>query len=233
MVQDTPDSGTLVRCPAESCRASFSVAQQRLGKSMACPSCARRMTARPLAIEAQLVEQQARIAGSTGVSIERLPFVVLLDDLRSLWNVGSIFRTADACGVRELILAGITGYPPRPEIAKTALGAEDAVAWSYRADAREALQETRASGYATVAVECTPRAVSLEAMEWPEAVCLVMGNEVAGVSSPVMDACDHHVSIPMRGVKDSLNVAVAFGIVAHHLATWLERVAPLERKRCD
>ena len=191
------------------------------------------MTASPLAIEAQLVEQQARIAGSTGVSIERLPFVVLLDDLRSLWNVGSIFRTADACGVRELILAGITGYPPRPEITKTALGAQDAVAWSYRADARDALEHARAAGYVTVAVECTPRAVSLEAMEWPQAVCLVMGNEVAGVSSPVMDACDHHVSIPMRGVKDSLNVAVAFGIVAHHLATRLDRGAPKESKRCD
>jgi tRNA G18 (ribose-2'-O)-methylase SpoU len=191
------------------------------------------MTARPLAIEAQLAAQQARIAGAAGASIARLPFVVLLDDLRSLWNVGSIFRTADACGVREIVLAGITGYPPRPEISKTALGAEDAVAWSYRADARQALEERRALGYEPVAVELSPRATRLEAMQWPEAVCLVLGNEVAGVSSPVMDACDRHVSIPMRGIKDSLNVAVAFGIVAHHLATQLERARPVESVRCE
>ena len=183
MGRDTSEASTSVRCPADSCRASFAVPAQRLGKSMACPSCGRRMTARPLAIESQLVAQQSRIVGGEGASIERLPFVVVLDDVRSLWNVGSIFRTADACGVRRIVLAGITGYPPRPEISKTALGAEQAVAWSYRADAREALAEMRAAGYEPVALEATPRAVSLEAAEWPASVCLVLGNEVAGVSS--------------------------------------------------
>lgn len=233
MVQDTFLATALVRCPSEGCRASFELATQRLGKSMACPTCGQSMTARPRSIEAQLVAQQDRISGGVGASIERLPFVVLLDDLRSLWNVGSIFRTADGCGVREIVLAGITGFPPRREISKTALGAEEAVAWSYRADARQALEEMRRRGYEAVAVESTPRATSLEAMEWPEAVCLVLGNEVAGVSSPVMDACDHHVSIPMRGVKDSFNVAVAFGIVAHHLATRLERAVATESGRCE
>jgi tRNA G18 (ribose-2'-O)-methylase SpoU len=151
---------------------------------------------------------------------------VLVDNVRSLWNVGSILRTSDACGVREVVLAGITGTPPRVQISKTALGAEQAVAWRYRAEPGEALEELIANGYTPVAVEATPRAVPLDEMAWPSPVCLVIGNEVAGVTPRVLEACPHHASIPMRGVKDSLNVAVAFGIAAHHVARVLERAAP-------
>jgi tRNA G18 (ribose-2'-O)-methylase SpoU len=143
---------------------------------------------------------------------------VLVDSVRSLWNVGSIFRTADACGVREIALAGITGCPPRPEIAKTALGADRAVAWRYFSDPVEALGALRGSGYAPVAVELSPRAVPLARIVWPAAVCLVVGNEVAGISPAVLEACERHVAIPMRGIKGSLNVAVAFGIAAHAAA---------------
>ncbi|MCH7781009.1 MAG: TrmH family RNA methyltransferase, partial [Acidobacteria bacterium] len=96
------------------------------------------MTARPLEVERKLLEQQARIGGGEGAEIERLPFAVVLDNVRSLWNVGSMFRTADACGVQKMMLTGVTGYPPRPELSKTALGAEQAVAWSYLADPVEA-----------------------------------------------------------------------------------------------
>ena len=212
-----------VRCPAPACAAVFEVEAARLGRSMHCPECGVRMTARPLGIEDRLRAQQEQIRGEPGLAIPRLPFAVLIDDVRSLWNVGSIFRTADACGVGEIVLCGITGCPPRVQIAKTALGAEQAVAWRYRADAGEGLSELVAAGYTPVALETSPRAVSFESFEWPARVCLAVGNEVAGITPAVLDAAAHHVSIPMRGVKDSLNVAVAFGIVAHHVSRALAR----------
>lgn len=215
-------TGEPVRCPSERCAAVFEVESRRMGRSVQCPTCGNRLTARPLGIAARLAAQQERILDQPGLPIPRLPIAVLVDNVRSLWNVGSILRTADACGVREVVLSGITGAPPRVQIAKTALGAEQAVAWRYRADAGEALGELVAQGYAPVAVETTPRAVSIEELDWPSPVCLVIGNEVAGVTPQVLEACPRHASIPMRGVKDSLNVAVAFGIVAHHVARVLE-----------
>lgn len=218
-------TGEPVRCPSEQCDAVFDVESRRLGRSVHCPACGTRLTARPLGVEARLAAQEARILGQPGLPIARLPIAVLVDNVRSLWNVGSILRTADACGVREVVLSGITGAPPRVQISKTALGAEQAVAWRYRADAVEALSELVARGYAPVAVETTPRAVSIETIDWPSPVCLVIGNEVAGVTPQVLEACPRHASIPMRGVKDSLNVAVAFGIVAHHVARVLDSAA--------
>ena len=146
------------------------------------------------------------------------PLVGVLDNLRSAFNVGSIFRTADACGADQLVLAGITGCPPRSEISKTALGAEEAVAWSYFADAREALDELRSEGFTPVALESSARAVPLQAFDWPARIGLVIGNEVAGVSAQLLDLCSKHVRIPMRGHKESLNVAVACGIAAHAAA---------------
>lgn len=217
--------GEPVRCPAERCDAVFEVESRQLGRSVHCPACGVRLTARPLGVEARLAAQQERILGQPGLPIPRLPIAVLVDNVRSLWNVGSILRTADACGVREVVLSGITGAPPRVQISKTALGAERAVAWRYRADTGEALRELVAQGYIPVAVETTPRAVSIETLDWPSRVCLVIGNEVAGVAPEVLEACPLHASIPMRGVKDSLNVAVAFGIVAHHVARVLDPAA--------
>jgi tRNA G18 (ribose-2'-O)-methylase SpoU len=190
---------------------------------MHCPNCGVRMTCRPLAVEEQLREQQQRIRGGGGASIERLPFSVVVDNVRSLWNVGAVFRSADACGVQQLVLTGITGCPPRAEITKTALGAEQAVAWSYRADPLEAVNEQIARGFVSVALETTPRSVSLGELRWPERTCLVLGNEVAGITAPVLEACRHHVTIPMYGVKNTLNVAVAFGIAAHAAARALSR----------
>ena len=152
----------------------------------------------------------------------RLPLAILADNLRSLWNVGSLFRTSDACGVRLLSLCGITGTPPRESIAKTALSAELAVRWCYRAEALTGLTELMADGYTPVALETTTDAVPLEEFRWPEQPCLVVGNEVRGISPEVLDACTLRVMIPMRGVKESLNVAVALGIAAHHAARQLE-----------
>jgi len=214
---------TAVRCPSETCGAEFTLAASRLGRSTHCPSCGVRMTARPLEIERKLVEQQARIRGGKGAGIERLPFAVVLDNVRSLWNVGSMFRTADACGVQEMLLTGVTGCPPRPELSKTALGAEEAVAWSYLADPVEAVRRLTGHGFEAVALETSPRGVPLDRFEWPDRVALVVGNEVAGVGAPVLGACSRHLSLPMLGVKDSLNVAVAFGIAAFAAARALRR----------
>jgi len=173
------------------------------------------MTARPLEVEHKLLDQQTRIAGGPGARIERLPFTVVLDNVRSLWNVGSIFRSADACGVRKIMLTGITGCPPRPELTKTALGADEAVAWSYLADPVEAVRSVAREGFEPVALETSPRAVPLDRFAWPDRVALVVGNEVAGIADPVLEECSHHLSLPMLGVKNSFNVAVAFGIAAY------------------
>jgi len=154
--------------------------------------------------------------------MERLPLVTLIDNVRSLWNVGSIFRTADACGVSHLALCGITGCPPREEISKTALGAEEAVAWSYHAEPLDAIEKFRADGFVPVALEATDGATPLDEFEWPRRVALVVGNEVAGVGPGLLGACDARVGIPMYGIKDSLNVAVAYGIAAHHAARQLD-----------
>ncbi|MFQ5767567.1 MAG: RNA methyltransferase [Acidobacteriota bacterium] len=204
-----------IRCPSPSCATIFAVPPEQLGHNGRCPFCGVGLTARPLAVEARLREQEATIRGLAVSPLHRLPLVVLADNIRSLWNVGSIFRTADACGVERLVLTGITGHPPRPEIAKTALGAEQAVAWNYRASAIEALAEIRSQGFTPVAMETGEKARDVHRFAWPARICLVIGNEVTGVSPPLMAACSHQVCIPMRGMKDSLNVAVAFGIVAH------------------
>ena len=214
---------TRARCPVPACATIFEVEPERLGRNVRCPACGVAMTARPPEVEARLAAQEERLTGGSGHPLERLPLVVLVDNVRSLWNVGSIFRTADACGVKQLVLSGITGCPPRPQISKTALGAEEAVPWYYRADPREALEELVHLGYTAVAVETSPRAIPVDELSWPARVALIIGNEVAGVTPQVLDACPVHVSIPMRGVKDSLNVAVAFGIAAHHATRVLTR----------
>lgn len=214
-----------VGCPNDECGATFDVQDERMGRSAHCPVCGVRMTCRPLAVEAQLREQERRIRGGAGAAIERLPFAVVVDNVRSLWNVGAIFRTADACGARQLVLTGITGCPPRPEIAKTALGAEQAVTWSYRADPLDAVSEMIGQGYTAVALETSARSVALDELRWPERTCLLVGNEVAGITTPALEACELHVNIPMYGVKNTLNVAVAFGIAAHAAARALHRSA--------
>jgi len=212
-----------VACPSDDCRVVFEPHRGWLGKNMYCPACGVRMTARPLEVEAEIRRRPDVVPGGRAGARRRLPFVVVLDNVRSLWNVGSIFRTADACGVERLILTGITGRPPRAEISKTALGAEQVVDWDYRADPGDALSDWTEAGYTPVALESGPDAVPVDSASWPERVCLLLGNEVAGVSQERVDRCGLSVSIPMLGVKKSLNVAVAFGIAAHSVASALVR----------
>ena len=144
----------------------------------------------------------------------------LLDNIRSTFNVGAMFRTADGAGLRHLHLAGITPTPDHPKVAKTALGAESSVPWTAHANGLEAALELCDLGYHLWALERGPRSISLfeAARSMPaEPVLLVVGNETAGVDPGLLDACERVVAIPMQGVKQSLNVAIAFGIAAYTL----------------
>lgn len=146
---------------------------------------------------------------------EKNPVTVVLDNIRSLNNIGSFFRTCDAFAMERIILCGITATPPDREIHKTALGAELTVPWEYFAKAADAVVELKRQGYRIVAVEQAEGAVSLEryAAEPDVKHALVFGNEVDGVSQEVMDICDAAVEIPQYGTKHSLNVAVSGGVV--------------------
>jgi tRNA G18 (ribose-2'-O)-methylase SpoU len=149
-------------------------------------------------------------------------FVAVLDNVRSLHNVGSIFRTADGAGVGKLYLCGMTGAPPRPEIRKAALGAEETVAWEYFKHTHDALAKLRQEGYYLLALEKTATSVNYRRAAYPFPLALVVGHEYNGIAPETLDHCDGAISLPMRGTKISLNVAVAFGIAAYEIANRLE-----------
>jgi len=151
----------------------------------------------------------------------RLPFCVVLNDIRSLYNVGAIFRTADGAGVEKLWICGITAHPPDTQISKTALGAEKEVPWEYRRDAREVLRELKILGYQIVFLEQLAESIPYQDFRPSGPVCLVLGNEVSGVSEELIALCDKTLEIEMAGRKNSLNVAVAFGVVAFHFRNHL------------
>ncbi|MGA2588772.1 MAG: RNA methyltransferase [Bryobacteraceae bacterium] len=160
---------------------------------------------------------QATQAASAYESIRPLPVSVLLDNVRSMYNVGAFFRTADAAGVEKLYLCGITSHPPKKAISKTALGAEDRTAWEHDWDPLPILGGLRGRGYETAAIETTTHAVDL--FDWKPRfpVCLVFGHEVEGIRPEVARRCDTHVRIPMLGIKHSLNVATAGGVAIYEL----------------
>jgi len=149
--------------------------------------------------------------------IVKLPVAILLDNVRSLYNVGSFFRTADGAGAEQILLCGITGRPPEKAISKTTLGAENSVAWSHHQDAAPLLAALRARNYELAAIETTPTAVDL--FDWRPnfPVCVLFGHEVEGLNPELSALADTHVRIPMLGVKHSLNVATAGGVVIYEL----------------
>ena len=149
------------------------------------------------------------------------PFAALLDDIRSMWNVGSMFRSADGAGVGKLYLCGITACPPRKEITKTSLGAEEVIPFEYHVSALDAIIPMKSRGVKIVSLEVEERSIPLSSFSPTPPLCLVVGNEVTGVSREVLDASDAIVRLPMRGVKGSLNAAVAFGIAAYAIAARL------------
>jgi len=150
----------------------------------------------------------------------KLPIVVVLDDIRSLHNIGSVFRTADAFAIEKIILCGITAQPPHREIQKTALGATESVEWEYTESCIEAIEQLRANNYQICGVEQVAGSIMLDTFQLENSsqqVALVFGNEVRGVSQLVLDACDDFIEIPQNGTKHSLNVSVSVGVVLWEL----------------
>ena len=160
---------------------------------------------------------RATALGAAYARIDRLPVTVLLDNIRSLYNVGAFFRTADAVKAERICLAGICPTPDDMRIAKTALGAERVQPWIRSADPLEAIIELQARGYEVAAVETTLHALDL--FDWPARfpVCIVFGHEVDGISPALLERCDIHVRIPTLGTKQSINVATAGGVVLYEL----------------
>jgi len=160
-------------------------------------------------------------------SVERLPVVAILENIRSLYNVGSIFRTSDAALVQGLILTGYTPTPPRKEIEKTALGATLTIPWEHSPNPINSIQQLRAQGYRICCLELTDQSIpyyTLPRSQFP--LCLILGNELTGISSGMMELCDFGIEIPMYGTKHSLNVAVAYGIAVFELSRiWRQVVA--------
>ncbi len=147
----------------------------------------------------------------------RFPVVALLDNIRSMYNVGAFFRVADGVGLEKLCLCGITAHPPKGGIRKTALGAEGTVPWEHSWDAVQTAERQRVSGYQLAAIETSSSAVDLFQWQPKFPVCVLFGNEVDGLHPQLLEMADAHVRIPMLGQKNSLNVATAGGVVLYEL----------------
>ena len=166
------------------------------------------------------VTEMGRMSVEAFRNSEKIPVAIVLDNVRSMYNVGSVFRTADAFRLNQICLCGITSTPPHPEIHKTALGAEDTVEWKYYQDTVDAVIELRNQGYLIIAIEQVKNSITLEDfnIDMNNRYALVLGNEVKGVQQQVVDLCDDCIEIPQYGTKHSLNVSVTAGIVMHHFA---------------
>lgn len=162
------------------------------------------------------MHELGRLSPEMAGQAQRNGFVFVLDNLRSLNNVGSVFRTGDAFRIEKLILTGSTGTPPHRDIHKTALGATETVAWEYEEDVSQALVRLKAEGYCIIALEQTTNSTSLDSyrFEPQRRYAVILGNEVFGVSDEALEHCDLVIEIPQFGAKHSLNVAVSAGVVA-------------------
>lgn len=174
------------------------------------------------------IEEMGRMNSNEFKSSVKLPVKVILDDVRSLYNVGSVFRTSDAFRIDEIILCGITATPDnsRVEIHKTALGAEDTVSWRYEKDCAKIVQELVSSGYEVIAVEQIKESIKLDEFIAGKGTnyALVFGNEVKGVNQKVVDLCTMALEIPQFGTKHSLNVSVSAGIAIWEMARQLKEI---------
>ncbi len=145
------------------------------------------------------------------------PVIAILENVRSAYNVGSVFRTADAFLIEAIYLTGYTARPPHKEIKKTALGAEETVDWKHFANAKEAISELKQNGYTVFAVEQVEKSISLEKFDSDGKIAVVFGNEVTGVEQSTIAQCDGCIEIPQLGMKHSLNIATAAGVVLWEL----------------
>ena len=150
---------------------------------------------------------------------EKSPIVVVLENIRSAYNVGSVFRTADAFLIEAIYITGYSAKPPHKEIKKTALGAEETVAWKHFVSGKEAIDELKKEGYAVFAVEQAEGSCELQAMSFEpgQKVSFIFGNEVTGVEQSTIQLCDGCIEIPQLGMKHSLNIATAAGVVLWEL----------------
>ena len=157
----------------------------------------------------------SRITVSEFKKKEKTPIIVVLDNIRSLNNIGAIFRTSDAFLIEKIYLCGITATPPNRDIHKTALGATDSVDWEYKKDTRALVEELKVDGVIVVAIEQVENSTMLNKFLFDprKKIAVVFGNEVKGVHQKVVSACDYCVEIPQKGTKHSLNVSVCCGVV--------------------
>lgn len=172
------------------------------------------------------MEELDRLSVEEYKSVEKLPLVVVLDNVRSQNNIGSVFRTSDAFRVGKICLCGICSTPPHRDIHKTALGAEDSVDWQYFEETTDCVQDLKAKGYAVYAIEQVHNSIMLDSPALADAIChatkgvaIVMGNEVEGVQEEVIDLCDGSIEIPQYGTKHSLNVSCSAAITIWQLQT--------------
>ncbi len=170
------------------------------------------------------MEELGRISLDQSRLSEKLPLVFVLDNIRSLSNVGSLFRTADSLGLQSLFLCGYTGQPPNREIEKTALGATESVEWKYVEDVSTCLLKLKSEGYRLVALEQTTGSTPLQQFDVKTPLAVVLGNEIHGVSDEALAMVDEVAEIPQFGVKHSLNVAVSAGIFAWQVLAGKYRV---------
>jgi 23S rRNA (guanosine2251-2'-O)-methyltransferase len=171
------------------------------------------------------LEELGRISVGEFKKASKIPLCIVLDNVRSLHNVGSAFRTADAFSISRIHLTGITGQPPHREIEKTALGATTSVDWDYHESTGQLLQDLKSQGWTVVVVEQTDKSVPLQDKGWSpdEKLCLVFGNEINGVSEEALPFADVAVEIPQSGTKHSLNISVCIGIVVWHFRRLVTR----------
>jgi len=160
------------------------------------------------------MEELKRLSLEEYKKVEKSPIVLVLDNVRSLNNVGSAFRTGDAFRIEKIYLCGITGTPPHRDIQKTALGATESVEWEYLLNTTLAIEKLKSEGYIICALEQVDRSIMLNEFELKDAgkYALIFGNEVFGVEDEVLEACDYVLEIPQLGTKHSLNISVSLGI---------------------
>ena len=159
------------------------------------------------------MDELNRISKEDFEQAEKLPIIIVLDNIRSLSNVGAFFRTADAFRIKELLLCGITACPPHREIHKTALGADETVKWRYFETTEAACQALKAENYKVFAVEQVEGSLALQDFEFEPHTAYLLGNEVEGVSEEALSYCDGAIELPQEGTKHSINVSVCAGII--------------------
>lgn len=167
------------------------------------------------------LEELGRVSTEEYNQIEKNPIVVVLDNIRSMHNVGAVFRTSDAFLIDKVYLCGITATPPHKEIQKTAIGAEKSVNWEHKEDANQLITDLKKEGYKIISIEQAENSIRLNDYEvdTTQKYAIVMGNEVDGVQQSIIDQCDTCLEIPQSGTKHSLNVSVCTGII---LWKWYE-----------